>query len=444
MRVDGFNHGNEAIVYVHRAFQAVTSGSMKTSIPLDRVPSRLNGMKLVVKGLLIKIPQPTFNIAAGKILDGVSMAQFFASITLAMATDAPPTQAGSINIIDGVDGYRCFHALSYLSHRPVIYGKYSGLQIIAGKSNTDQLTSVAVGVAPQSQRAVGWLNEVGPFGEAANAAVGAWGAERPVFYLPFGERYDEPGDRFGVPAEWLNGEYNSGRSRKTAGRLDLTLGTSIDGTSVTAWGSQGFDVLAVCERVPEDQIPCPTVLNIKAGNQVGKFELAPGVRRMFSLMKDLNSTGDVATEDYTTVFVRDGGTTLTEETVADELLKLQQKHLRSDSPFHVIPTQATYTNSTAQDRVTRCGTPLLLHRGSPLHAPGSIDGNIEVDVKTTGETSYKYLDVVEVPNHGSVLAKALSVNGRPGYVAQASTKNGNREVPESIAKALPHKLVLKG
>jgi hypothetical protein len=440
MYTPGYNHGNTAIVPIYRSTPAVITGGMKTTLSLDKMPRTINDMEYAVKGFWLRIPQPSFDLTASKQLDLVSLSQLFAAVTLKLAGGTPAeVNGGNRALFESIDGYRLFNALAFMTGVP-LYRSSPGDVRLQSLSTIDAAVSTSTSTLI-TQSNTGWGALQGPFGAADGTGTTTW-TEEAMFFFPVGMKYGEQQDRNAIPSSWFSGDH-CGCGRKTdPGLFEFTLSALVDTKTVT-FGAANCDLYAEVFMYPKDQVPVPLIMNIKVNRESGNFDLQRGIRSIFSFDKQLSS-GGMQTVDYTTVYVKDRGMDLVCE--GDVVLNRThiQRQLEGDYQRNGFPVtrSALALASAGAARYITPGEIMLLHRDSTLHAPGSIDQPTNVQVKVTGETQFDYVDAVWVPNNLAGVQRALELNGNPSLVASPSTKNGNNtNLPESIARAIPAKLV---
>ncbi len=439
MKNKGFEEGYRKKILIKRGWNSAGAGK-KTVIPLDDLPCYDSDLVVCVNGLEIVTPDIAVTLTGSKDFDGVSMAQVLSNVGLFMATGAPPSKAagGSEAIIDSIDGYRALSMLGFLSDRNTI--RAAGAEVsqdntVASADVTDPASGLPVSTMNTTRRR-GWLQDQGPIVRADATATSAV-AFVPRFFLPFGYVYGEDSARTAVPAAWLNGKQIGDRCKGgRAGRLEIVLGTTIDNLSVTYGGTSAtFDIWAHCTLVPRSKIPCPAVPRLVAYKAQDKnFKCLPGIRRVLSFMKELTTAGAMQQETYTRVKANCDGRQLNEDDVAENISFLSEHEIEREH-YRLPAQQVAKTGIVVATRYTRAGTPILIHEGSALRSPGSLDAPTVLDITSTTETTHDVIDFIQIPVTDEVRAAASDWAGGGDTMPVAA--NGNNPAPQQ-KDALPH------
>lgn len=437
MILGNYDHGCFRLINLARGVTWAGAGN-QTSISFKDFPSRLGKMRVAVIDLIIRVPKPSFAVVADKNLDGYSLAQVWGQSSLFLAENSPPEQGlgGQRALWNSVDGPRLCNALAWCTGGKLWDSFPDGgtSQVAVGADG--HWTSYS---AQAEQVQEGWMSQQGAFG-SSDATAYTWNQDYRI-RLPIGRRYGEPLDRFAIPMSWLNGDYCACDRRSEPGKLEFTLGAKVDDQAVT-YGADGIDIDALVFLYPDDQVPCPNVLQIKTGRETSRFQLRKGIQRYFAFHKGLEADGDEPASDYTDVYLRCNGEEITNHLVAEELRRLRAMGGEEFKHFPISLGTLAMTHA-GQDRKLTPGVPLIMHRGQPFHAPGDLDYPIDVEVSTSGEANDHWtVHALDTENSPKALEAALRLDGRAGMEARPSTKNGRR--PNSVmARALPHKLVMK-
>jgi hypothetical protein len=93
-------------------------------------------------------------------------------------------------------------------------------------------------------------------------------------------------------------------------------------------------------------------------------------------------------------------------------------------------------------RIENAQLPMWAHRGLITDSVGNVDSQIEVQVVTSGESTYDFLHVTLTPRQGPGWDMARALGDKPLGVVDVTAANGNQINPaSSLEKVLPAKLV---
>jgi hypothetical protein len=369
------------------------------------------------------------------------LCQLITNINLRVADGTPPTKwEGGGTILNG-DFYRVGTALAWLSGLPLFPFR--------GYDQFDANTAPAADITTLgglSDTKLG--SEIGfPWNQLPMAAADATTAAvsfRPFVCLPVGARVDEALTDTAIPANWFARRYYEGKECSSgAGQLNIDLGSTIDNAAFTI-GSEGISLFAVGIAYPCDKTPLPTVPSILATTTSNKnFRLRRGIRKLFAFMKGLSAAGAQQTHNYTTVDVTSEGSSIVNPTVAYQLAQVSINGCFFERKgWFSIPIGGQALSFRAQTRNSLPWVPLLAHLGKDSQAPGSVNSALVVDISTTGETAFDYLDVTLTPNTDAGAEEARKLADQPQGLVIAATDNGNLIDPSNpLFAGLPQKII---
>lgn len=447
MHVEGYDYGRRQLVRIEMAKTCQAAGS-SNKYTLEKLPARIGNCNVHVLGFIVRLPTAAQTIPAGKVLDGASVSQLANNWTLRFASSAPCRAAGITEHFVGLDGYFLHTALAYVSG-VFPYLPQSGFP--QDFSNTDVAHASSkhvLGYYSDGAKKCGWPNMLGPFGKAASGGTTAW-TERPLLYLAVNRRRGADLAEHAVPAHWYSGAQD-GCDTGSAGSLEFALSSVMDGTAVTWTVSDGVDILADVLLVPDDTVISPPILRIEQnGNTEKRFSLPRGAHFFTAMVKSLSTDGDESSVNHTIINASVDGVRIFEEEMAVHRYELSLLNAvggsDSDNGGFAVPTYAAEAkngNTANQDRYFPPMQPLIMHKGSILLAPGSAVSPIVVDVSSTSETTFKYIDAYYPTESLRVRAAALAVHGRGKPArAEAAAKSG-KPVSLAISNMLPQKIKL--
>lgn len=420
----------------------LAGANQATEIQLDTLPSMEAGMELVVRGLILVLPQCTVSVAAGKVWDMISLSQAVAQITVALSDGAPPSKYNRGHLlIDSVDGYRALMGLQYLSNKPVFATRNSWSKVLAAGA-TDQGSS-AVGAFTWQQE-MGWPQYCGPFATAAGG--GAYAANPSiVMYLPVGERVGEaPGD-CAIPARWFNGQ-PAGKCQSAApGFIRLTQGSTIDGNAITWTAGSQVTVYAVCRVVPRERMPIPVVPFVRTKSFANnRWYADPGTNGLLAFCKPL-SAGGQQTHGTTQANLWDnqGNNLVYGQSLQANTTGLNRLVNRAE--IYQVDDDETALSHANTARYTRCLIPLVLCDGQLTDCIGDVNRGPEVEVVASTDTTYDFLQAGWQVITPEVRRCAELWAGADMSVAE--TANGNTIGPTGLAlgvdQLLPQSIAMK-
>jgi hypothetical protein len=430
-------HGYMIEYDVMKGFSPTSTGANTIQLTPQRLPKKLNGLNVAVVEfkLVTRTIQATIPIA--KILDAMSMAQVFSQISLYASKDSPLGKVNGNVIAEGVDGPTFFDAMSFYAGVPAVES--------LGKSLIDFQTpagSAATAVASASIPLQGVMGDVarplqfcGPHGYGGSAATAAF-SDRLTFRMNFVPRGESVSDG-AVPAEFFTGE-----GLGEAGSLVWTENTAIDGLTLTVGnGTTTYDLIAVLWLYPDGKRPLPMVPNVRVTTFTEqRFRAQRGVRFGLWLRKAL-SAGATAAHDYTRISIKDSkGIDLIQQDLATHLSALKTMVRDNEWKPTQIGAGSSPTNPTLNARNAthhaQWGVPLILNDGSKLEGLGDIDGELDLNIITTGETSHRLVDVVGVPCDEALAEADAKLTG---LARDYQGRNGNA-VSRAVAKFFPGKM----
>lgn len=441
----GIDRGQYVTVLGARGETAVTTGSMKTTFSFGKwKQQRFNGLGLGVLAFILKIPKPSFAAIASKNIDGVSLAQLIASMSLTFAGNSPPTQVpgGGREIFSGVNGYKLLTALHFMSGGFPVFVADGGDRILANVlaagdgqtfADTDSQNTI------QRQLNSGWLWDQGPYGGSDASAV-AW-SDDVYIVLPIGMDASEPSGTNPIPLGYFTGSNCAGSCMGDGGgELSFTLGSFVDNSAVT-YGTTTFDLYAFCETYMPNDEPLPMIPRIETAAPSGIFSRPAGIHRIFALEKDLSAAGAMQASDYTDVRVTCNGAEIDGSSIV--LDKMLHQAMRAAMHTHLPGTTAHFRNTFARQaealanggaaRFARLGLPLILNNGKNSKSPGSIEHELVVDVKTSGETSFPFIHGWLMPKSEALKEAARVWNGRAAAEVFAKTEDAKAPTPSADA-----------
>lgn len=379
-----------------------SGAGQSTKFRLDRVPTKIGLSNVGVLGFLVGTPTVSFPIAAGKLVDGVTLSQLLSSIRLTLSPMAPPAaiEGGAI-LIDSVSGYDVLNALALISGQEVIaIGADLFVPDATGNGVTDPDASYWKGAF---KRQVGWLHQVGPFGEGA-PTTGSTFSDRVWFYLPVGTDRNPIGSA-AIPADWF-------RSGGLGGELAITSGSSVDGATVTYSGT--WDLYAVC-LLTGDVLPVPAVPRVRkyTFTQSSLRVQNSGHTHLIAFSPPL-FTGAVQNPSYSSVELRIGDVIVNLHN-APELALRGLNTAIYDRRFSFAAQNIDVTGAAQKTRYARPFLPLVAHDWA---IPPRLD-DFTINILSTQETTHHLLVVGRTPVSYEV--KAALRNDKP---VTSITSNG--------------------
>lgn len=441
MKIVGKDYG-----YMGRIFQFESGKNVNQrsgiQIALDNMPVDTgDGNQLGITAILVQLPTISFTQPINTYSDGVTLCQLISNINLRLADGTPPTKwEGGGTLLNG-DFYRVGSALAWLSGAPLF--PFRGRdQIDADTAPAADITSLGGFANAKIGTEIGF-----PWNQIPMAAADATTAAvsfRPFVALPVGLRADEDPFDTAIPANWFARRYYEGKECSSgAGQLNFDIANTVDNVAFTI-GSEGISLFAVGIAYPCDRTPLPTVPSILATTTSNRnFRLRRGIRKMFAFMKGLTSAGAQQTHSYTTVDVQSEGTSIVNPNVAFQLAQVSYNgtYYHRNGWFSV-PIGGTALSFRAQTRNTLPWVPLLAYTGKDSHSPGSVNNALVVDISTTAETVFDYVDVTLTPNTDSGAEEARKLANQPQGMVFAASDNGNLVDPSSpLFAALPQKII---
>jgi hypothetical protein len=217
---------------------------------------------------------------------------------------------------------------------------------------------------------------------------------------------------------------------KGAGYIDLTLGTTVDGQTITWPASIQCDFWALVCTYPDNKqpLPCTPKIGTTQTTDATFRTLFRGTRSMCGFFPGLTAAGAMQTVDYSRVEVRVNGVQVTESEVALNLLAISLGYDPSLQKGFGWTLSQTALTGRAAARYTRWGMPLIAWRGSNLLAPCDPMRLTEIKVISAVTTTHNWLDICQTPITDDVRTSALKWAGSQGAgtsVKQA-TDNGNQ------------------
>ena len=427
---NSINYGRRFRVNLLRGFTATGGTTAFTTLALKDIAMKFGDLHTYIESIDVRIPTPTFNVAQAKSIDGTSIAQLVKSCNLSFSSNAPPTQTGMSQYLwQGVDGYRLFNALAWMTGKKVL-GVGASPFVDANVSAVEPAANFASGFGPLNGRlGRGWLSLQGPYG-AGTAASGpqSW-SDTVTFRFPVGTRYGFPFESNVIPAEYFTGDYCGCGDKQPNGSIEIMLGDKVDGQNVS-YAGDGFDLDVNLVLLPEDAPQIPTIMSIKTFNGVDNsaIVLQRGERALFSFTKPLTSGGAEQSNTYTQVTAQVNGVDMIPQLVTDND-KLLAASANDDSPhgglddtFPILPF-STITGPAPQ-RYTTPGHIVMAHHGDPRYAPSSWETPTYVKVED-GDVTHWGIDAVWIPTTNEYCVAAAQKAGAAGKVPVPRNAAGN-------------------
>ncbi len=421
--------GYPMVLSAKKGFQlSGTLNNQTVTIPLKDIPTTHNGLRFVVQRLMVRLPTATFPITPNRELDGVSMAQLIQTITLRLASNAPPAAYDSANnvLIDGVDGWSAFDALGHISGEPTFFGAYGPLSDVAVPplSPASALTGqTARSLHYRQNRDTGWLHNQGPFGLDITGAASDF-AQQVYLNLPIGVNKLEEEPNAGIPANWLNGDAGcKGSCSGSCGELVLVFGTKVDAQDIVWTAADGLDVVVQGMLMPETDLPIPNTPCIRLITS-GENNIVThmGIRQLLEFRKALTAGGAMQTLSYTRVQYLVAGWDVIDP---DEAVKFPGlAAMNGASPWGQTIAQTTLLGRGAA-RFSRAGYPMVAVDKSYIRTQTDVSRDSVVKIVTTGETTHRLLDVTLTPMRDNFALAATEYSGVPTAKAVAASRNGN-------------------
>lgn len=432
MRVGGVNHGHPKLVLVQQNISPSSQGS-DTIIDLSTIPSTDEDMEVYVAELMLDLPTASVPITASKYIDALSLSQLIGKIDLRLSPESPPAKHGNNGdvLIQNMDGPRGLQLIELLSGKRIFRGAQARFYKMATPTASDT-TDISADTITMQANEPGWLWNQLPMGKAGGA--GATWSNRQRMWLPIGYRKGEPQASCAIPARWLNGDSPMGR--KKAGVLTITLGSKMDGATIT-FAAEKIDLYAVVYLLPRDRPLCPLVPHIRAQDiQSTVLHTRGGIPRYVGLMKTLDANGNMQTHGYTDVSVRDGQTE-----VNDRILSRHIDLLAScieEIDYRPCNVESSLGAATMATRNSRWGVPLIAHdpKSQVTVGIGTADHPMRIEINGTTETgTHSLVEASLTPNSPPVREEAKRWSPVAGAVPFPVTRNGNVVLP---ASGIPH------
>lgn len=367
-----------------------------TRFDLSKIPTKIGASNVAVLGLLLQTPTASFTLAAGKTVDGVSLSQLLSNVRLSLSPMSPPAAVeGGAILIDSLPGHDVLQVLGLVSGQEVIaHGiEQHVFDTATGSGKTDPDKGAW---AAKVKRQVGWLQNIGPFGEGAPDTGSTW-ASRVIFSLPIGIDRGPIGSA-AIPADWF-------RSGGLSGELSVTLGSTVDGAAVAYSGT--FDLYAIC-LLTGDVMTVPAVPRLRkytTTNASVRVQQSGHVH-VIGFSPPLSAVGAMADPNYSNVELRIADTIV--NTPGQLSLAIRGMNVAiMDRRFSIAAVNEDITGIAAATRYSRPFLPLLIH---DFPQPPRLD-DFSVNIVTSAEQTHYLLVAGRTPVTDAV--KSAVRNDKP-------------------------------
>jgi len=397
-------------------------------------------------GWLVACPNAAFQIPIGpNYADGVTWAGGIEKVNLTLADGAPPTafESKRQNIINSMDGYRLCEVLNNLTGLPTIVGLGGLIESFVGSGPANPATTrgdIDNFVTRGEQRRRGRLIDIGPFGASTGAAVANYSDGMGLF-LPIGHRRGEQLGEFAIPTRWFTGNAGQKDCKQggAPGSLDITFKATMDNIAVT-YTATVLTLYHCYLAKPRSKTRCPPVMNITANATTDMtIKANRGLRGLFAFMKPLSAGQAMQAHNYSEIKAKLAGVTYEPSLTPEAMTMFSVLSGNTvDNDQFSWPYPAISLPSRATARYSSPGVPVLYNTDSLLDAWGSIDGQPEIEIVTSGETNYEYVDATWTPVTPEVKALANQWAAGQAPVTETVGQNGNA-IPQSspLSRALP-------
>lgn len=427
--------------------QLVSSATSEQVLDLSALPTRQNGHRLAVLGFLMVLPLAAWSQAANKQADGATLAQLIQSMTIEYARDSAPHKAiGRQQLCSNLDGHTLFNLLSYRSGMACFPGVGSNHFTSVGTAATEaggpsKIANALYATGGGVRVSGDWLHFLGPF--VSSDADGVSVSERISAFVPFTRKGH---DDSAFPPEWFSGGGGCAADG-SAGAIRFTLGSTVDGQSVT-WTTSGDDghveVYAIVMECGEKQ-PAGLPLVIETDTPLnGVHKVGAGAIEFLGFAKELSS-GAMVANGYTEVEVTLDGDALILPKSSEHLRFMNMLNAHGDGGFGFAIADTTIATAAQATRRANWCYPLLVERAgdSIIRAAGSDrERCLEVKIVTTSETTHRLVTMRSVPFEDAARRAAIAAAqsgckaGAPVEI-EPNARNGNTVISPALAKLLP-------
>lgn len=434
-------------------YQRVTSVAISDftrpfELDFEDLDATRDGKPVSVEGFAVMLPKSAWSQLADSVADGDTLAQLLSEVTIEYAANSGPHKAlGHRQLVSKLDGHRLLNVLTLLSGRAPFPALGSHLGVI-GTVTTAVLGPTLQGhvISPRTGQRIGgeWLHGLGPFASAVGAPVAV--SERIMVCFWIGSRSGHE-DAL-MPAEWFKG--SKGCKGAEAGRIRISLGSSVDGQAVT-WGpaASGADataeLYAIVRKCGTKQ-PAGNPLEIKVNSFAKESASLPsGLLAFVGFAKPLSS-GDMVAHSYSDVDLTNDGAPMIDSRMSEHMRMMNVLQASEHFGFGYAAADGAIASKAKKIRRINWCTPLIQSRpGASLVRMRGTDreGCIKVRVNTSGESSHelliaRYLMWTDAARSATVqAAQSGCANEATPVTVVPNLRNGNAATTNALASLVP-------